>query len=432
MSRAGNSRHGLLAVLMLCCLALPASKALAAESALHEPSGQEAWIPPAGATFTEYVSRNEERIRAVLAQSYYALNSEPFGPGYPLERVVQMRAPYELLPDPQRCGQGAGQPGAGLGFLLIHGLTDSPYLLRGMSASLTERYPCAIVRGLLLPGHGTQPGDSLEMRHEDWLRVTEFGVDSFRGQVEALYMVGFSTGTSLSVRYVDEHRDDTLVRGLIMLSPALAARSSSAYLAPYLRWFSDWLGAEAEHDAARYESFSVNAGAEFYLLTRELTRAEFEPLPVPVFMAGSGDDTTVNIEAAREFFCSKTPVGPSRMLWYSATATGSDPVASCPGLQVLPAEAPEQRVYSLSHTSISVPPEDPHYGFDGAYSICLHYGDGTPNFNSCVNDDAQTVYGERNLGSEGRFEGKLIRRGSFNPHYAVMFDAIACFIDGDC
>jgi hypothetical protein len=101
-------------------------------------------------------------------------------------------------------------------------------------------------------------------------------------------------------------------------------------------------------------------------------------------------------------------------------------------MQVVPAEAPGQRVYSLSHTSISVPPEDPHYGFDGAYSICLHYGDGTPDFNTCVNDDAQTVYGERNLGSEGRYEGKLIRRGSFNPHYAPMFEAIACFIDGDC
>ena len=436
MSRAGIGHKGLLLSalqgLLLCCLMPFAPAAVAAESALHEPSGQEAWVPTPDGTFAEYVSRNEERLRTVLQQSYYAINPRPFGPDYPLERVLQMRAPYELLPDSQRCAQGSALPGSGMGFLLIHGLTDSPYLLRGMAASLTGRYPCAIVRGVLLPGHGTRPGDSLEMRHEDWLRVTEFGVDSFRGQVHSLYMVGFSTGTSLSARYVDAHRDDALVKGLIMLSPALAARSSSAYLAPYLRWFSDWLGVETEHDAARYESFSVNAGAEFYLLTRDLSDPEFAPLPVPVFMAGSGDDTTVNIEAAREFFCSKTPVGPSRMLWYSAQATSSEPAALCPGLQVLPAEAPDQRVFSLSHTSISVPPQDPHYGFEGAYSICLHYGDGSVDFNSCVNDDSQTVYGERNLGSAGRYEGKLVRRGSFNPHYAQMFEAIACFIDGDC
>lgn len=215
-----------------------------------------------------------------------------------------------------------------------------------------------------------------------------------------------------------------------MFAPALAASSDAAFLAQYLRWFSDWLGEpEAERDAAKYESFSVNAGAEFYQLTRPLTRMQFTPLTVPVFMVGSGDDATVNMEVARTFFCSKVSTQSRRMIWYRAQATGSDPVALCPGMEVVAAESSAHRVYSLSHTSITTPPADSHYGLDGAYSICLHYGADSPDFNTCVNEDAQTVYGERNLATEGRYEGKLVRRGSFNPHYDQMLEAVARFID---
>jgi esterase/lipase len=402
------------------------------ESPLFSPSGQEAWIPGQGDSFQTYVERNETRIREVLAQFHYNQQSLSFGENYPLELVVSMRAPYELGPRVEACAETGS--GAGMGFLLIHGLTDSPYLLRSVAESLMERFPCAIARGLLLPGHGTVPGDTLKMRHQDWMRVTEFGVETFRADVDELYLVGFSTGTSLSVRYADAHRDDTFIKGLIMLSPALEARSRSAYLAPYVRWFSAWLGTDAERDAARYESFSVNAGAEFYLLTRRLMDASFRPLSIPVFMAGSGDDSTVSMDAARRFFCEKSPESARHMIWYSAQATGSLPSDSCPGMTVVAAESVAHRVYSLSHTGITLPPEDSHYGLDAHYRNCLHYGDGSPDYFSCVNEDEKTVYGERNLAPDGRFEGNWVRRGSFNPHYDSMVGAIACFVDpeGKC
>ncbi len=411
---------------MLTLLALLMACSSGSDSPLYRPSGAPAWIPPQQTPFADYVRENEARIRQALASHHYTDSQEPFGPSYPLERAVAMRAPYELRNAEAQCAQGAQRRG----FLLIHGLTDSPYLLRAVAESLLQSFPCALLRAVLLPGHGTVPGDTLDMRHEDWLRVTEYGVESFRGEVDGLYLVGFSTGTSLSVRYADAHRDDTLLRGLIMLSPALAARSESAWLSPYARWFTPWLGRDAERDAARYESFSMNAGAEFYLLTRGLSDPDFAPLSLPVFMAGSGDDTTVNMEAAREFFCSKTPAPSRRMLWYRAEVTGSAPAATCEGLQVVAAEAPEQRVLSLSHTAISVPPTDPHYGLDGAFALCGHFRGA--DYDTCRHDATATVYGERNLGEGGRYEGRLVRRGSFNPHYNAMLAEMVCFIEGDC
>jgi len=411
---------------MLALMGMLMACSSGSDSPLYRPSGAPAWIPPPHTPFSDYIRQNEDRIRQALVTYHYASLTEPFGPGYPLERAVAMRAPYELGNAAAQCPQGPERRG----FLLIHGLTDSPYLLRGVAESLQQAFPCALLRGVLLPGHGTVPGDSLEMRHEDWLRVTEYGVESFRGEVDSLHLVGFSTGTALSLRYAAEHREDALLRGLIMLSPALAARSESAWLSPWARWFTPWLGRDTERDAARYESFSMNAGAEFYLLTRGLTAPQFPALTLPVFMAGSGDDTTVDMEAAREFFCSKTPEQSRRMLWYSAQATGSVPAASCEGLQVVASESPAHRVYSLSHTAISVPPTDPHYGLDGDFALCGHFRDA--DYETCRYDASATVYGERNLGEGGRYKDRLVRRGSFNPHYDAMLAEMVCFIQADC
>ena len=410
---------------VVALLATHAHLLLAADSVLHTPSGLEAIVPSPDLPFQDYVDQNSARIRQVLARDYYALRDEPFGSDYEIDKAVAMRAPFQWQPSEAACADA--QPRTG--FLLIHGLTDSPYLLSDVAASLRERYPCALQRGLLLPGHSTVPGDTLDMRFEDWMAVTEYGVNSFRTEVDALFMVGFSTGTSLSVRYVDAHRDDELIKGLIMLSPAIAARSRLAFLSPYVRWFSDWLSENAERDAGRYESFSMNAGAEFYELTSELSSASFSPISVPVFMAGSSADATVNMEAAREFFCTKTPRGARSMLWYQATGIDAPPQEECDGLLVLPGQSAAYRVVNLSHTSISMAPDNPHYGLDGDYSICLQYGDGSPDYTQCVNDDGQTVYGESGLGSDGRYEGKLIRRGSFNPHYAQMIEHIERFIE---
>lgn len=418
-------RSRLIKFAMAGLLTLQGHSLFAADSVLHSPSGFEAIVPAPGLPFQDYLEQNSARIRDVLARDYYGLRDEPFGPGYDIDKTLAMRAPYEWLPSTEACANDQQR----VGFLLIHGLTDSPYLLSDVAASLREQYPCALQRGLLLPGHSTVPGDTLEMRFQDWITVTEYGVNSFRGEVDTLFMVGFSTGTSLSVGYVDAHRDDALIKGLIMLSPAIAARSRLAFLSPYVRWFSDWLSENGEHDAARYESFSMNAGAEFYELTSSLSSASFAPIDVPVFMAGSSADATVNMEAARDFFCTKTPRGARTMLWYQATGLDPAPQEQCDGLLVLPAQSEEHRVINLSHTSMTMAPDNPHYGLDGDYSMCLQYGEGSSDYATCVDDDAQTVYGESGLASDGRFEGKLVRRGSFNPHFTQMIEHIERFIE---
>ncbi len=409
----------------LFSVALVLSLGAHADERFMQASGIGPLLPAPGSTFSEYVRDIRSQLRGVLQEQYFEASATPFGEGVDLDSLVDWRGPYEFRPQTARCEED----GQGMGFLLIHGLTDSPFLLRDIADSLRQRYPCALLRGLLLSGHSTVPGDTLAMRHEDWLTLTQFGVESFRGEVDRLYLVGFSTGTSLSVRYVDAHRDDPLVSGLIMLSPAIKAKSSMAFLSPYVRWFSDWLSQGEEKDYARYESFSVNAGAEFYLLTRSLYDEDFQPLTTPVFMAGSGDDATVDMEAAREFFCRKTPEGKRLMLWYSAQATSSEPSYQCEGLRVLPAQSSAHRVINFSHTSLSISPRNPHYGLDGNYPVCEGFADTPALRTQCQQDDQATVYGERGLGEQGLYNGKLVRRGTFNPYYDDQFESIVRFIE---
>jgi len=400
--------------------------ACSVESTVLKPSGFAVKAPAAGTSFPSYIADAESHIYSALMQTQYAHEAEPFGPGYPIEKLVAMRAPYELLPDPARCADGERR-----GFVLIHGLTDSPYLLRSVAESLHDGYPCALLRGLLLPGHGTVPGDTLKVGREEWRAAVSYGVESLRAEVDDVYLVGFSLGTALALDYADSHRDDPQLRGLILLSPALVAGNPYAWLSPYVRWVRAWTGSSEEVDAARYRTLSLNAAAEFYLVTRPLTAAEFTPLPFPVFMVATGDDTTVQSEPARQFFCDKAPQGQRHLLWYQSERSESAPSVMCPGIEVVEGAAPQSQVYSMSHVAIPVPPEDPHYGVESAFSRCLRLGSGEES-RLCQEEESGVVFGEINLGIDGLYNGGRVRRGTFNPHYAAMMDGITCFIDGDC
>jgi esterase/lipase len=385
-------------------------------------------VPDPDVPFAEYLTDTRAQLRQALSEIFYADATQHFGPAYPLDRVLNMRAPFEI-PPAATCDYSARTTG----FLLIHGLSDSPYLLSAVARSLSEANPCSHVRSILLPGHGSSPADALAMHRRQWQQAAEYGINSFRGEVDELYVLGYSAGATLAVQYADQHRDDPFLAGLILLSPAMDLPRSSVWLSPYVRWFSRWVGIERETDAAKYESFAINAGAEFYLLIRELRWRRMQPLDIPVFMAVSGDDATVDAFAAEQFFCERTESATRRMIWYQSASEASHNLSLCEGTLVVPVARPELRTISGSHVGITMPPEDPHYGFDAAYRQCLHYGEQPDLLQQCRQDDSATVYGERSLMSEDmRYQGQLLRRTTFNPHFDGMMQQIQCFVESGC
>lgn len=408
------------------------------QAAYLQPSGVVIESPEPDIPFADYLSDTRERLRSALA-AYYQNEEAPFGAAYPLQTVLEMRAPFELQPAPECTFDPPGDESR-QGYLLIHGLSDSPYLLSAIGRRLHEQNPCALIRALLLPGHGTVPADAGEVSREHWREAVRYGIAQFRPEVDQLTLVGYSAGATLALEYADQHPDDTLIDGLVLLSPALALPGVLVRLSPYLRWVRQWVGIESEQDAAKYESFPIHAGAEFFLMIKEFQWRQMAPLQVPVFMAASSHDATVDARASIELFCSKGPEGQRELFWITtetAVASADDVIAGqplpsdCAGVRIASGNRAEYRSVSGSHVGITMPPDDPHYGVDGLYRQCLHYPAGELR-DQCLEQNEQTVYGERTLLVDGRFDGRLMRRNTFNPAFEEMVAAMHCLLESEC
>ncbi|HLT64221.1 MAG TPA: alpha/beta fold hydrolase [Pseudohongiella sp.] len=378
-------------------------------------------------SFQQYLDDTRTQLELALTQVYQRTGGSPFGDHYPLDVVVQMRAPFEI-PVSAECAADAPRTG----YLLVHGLTDSPYLLSAMARAFAEQSPCVLVRSLLLPGHGTSPGDALEVHRDEWRQVVRFGVNSFKGEVDELYLVGYSAGAAILAEYADQNRNNAQLAGLLLMSPALGLPDPLTWLSPYARWFISWMGAEQERDAAKYETLPINAGAELYKLIQEMNWPKMQTLDIPVMMVVSGADNTVDVNAAEQFFCEKAPVDRRRLIWFQAADGSHRSQLNCSGTVEQSAVDSELRTVSVSHVGLTLPASDPHYGRDAAYRQCLHYRQSPERLQQCLTDDAQTVYGERSLLVEGLFEGRVLRRATFNPHFASMMEEIGCFLADQC
>jgi len=418
-----------------------------------EPTGKAAFVPADNVPFTQYVSDSQKNIEQILnTVRPSSVEKQPYLGNYTLQEAAAMRSPFQVpKTDNNRCNSVA--KGAEKGFLLVHGLTDSPYLMSSISASLSQEYPCALIRAVLLPGHGTVVGDTLKMKHKDWEDIVNYGVNSFKSDssVSNLYLVGFSTGTSLAINYMKQHpvatgkvREDK-IKGLILLSVAVKAHNKLAALSPIVAWFKNWTSPTfTEQDAARYESFSYNAGAQFYKLTADMADSDYA-LNIPVLMAVSADDETINAKAAREFFCYRNSVKRRALIWYQSIDPRNNiainrqdtPELMCSNIIEVKLDTldPKYKTVNLAHTALSIHPDDPHYGINGKYRNCKAYIDEPQQFNDCQGNVKNNIFGEKNvrkLRSEIKPDYDYLRRGSFNPDYKNLEARILCFTNEQC
>ena len=336
------------------------------------------------------------------------------------ETVLKANLPFERRPDPgkfPRDDQGRYRRG----ILLVHGLSDSPYLLQPLARHLQERG--FLVRAILLPGHGTVPGDLLDVRREEWQKAVSYGVRGMKAEVSELYLGGFSTGAALSVLASLKDRE---IRGLILLSPALGVKDRRAALAGMLRGVKDWVGnIQDDVDYAKYETFAVNAAYQVYLLTREIDALfeEGKRIEIPVFAALSEEDITIDARRAREVFRLYAPSPQNVLVIYARNAENRDKLSSR-RIYYESSHLPDRQILDFSHVALPVPCDDPHYGRRGGYRSCLHYDRDREKRRICHSDEAvwQGEISEENLRSY------TIRRLTCNPQYDRMMALLDEFL----
>jgi esterase/lipase len=363
--------------------------------------------------FSDYVARNSDMLGRAHAGAA------------DLEKIVDGNAPFELKPPP---GFPAGQQKTyRRGVLLTHGLSDSPYSMRHLAAFFQQNG--FRVMAVLLPGHGTQPGDLLEVTWQEWAKTVAYGAYKLAEEVDEVYLAGYSTGATLSVY---QSLRDNRVHGLFLFSPALritrwAALANLHKLYSWLIPSARWVDIKPDLDIYKYESFPKNAAAQTYALTREISgkllRHEFD---IPVFIAASADDMTVKTSVIFEFIA-RARHPSSKLVLYTTEPEKLPPCIPAAKLELVNSVVPGQKILSSAHTAIVVPPEDKHYGAAGEYSNCAHYyPDEMEKYVACLKRPEQDFQGEIN---KKNLKAGILRRLTYNPNFAALKVSMQRFID---
>jgi len=364
-------------------------------------------------SFAEYVVRNREMLRKARAGASVQ------------ERIVDGNAPFELEPPP---GFPAGQQKKyRRGVLLTHGLTDSPYQMRHLASFFQQNGFC--VKVVLLPGHGTQPGDLLEVKWQEWAKTVAYGAYQVAEEADEVYLAGCSMGATLSVYH---SLRDKRVRGLFLFSPAfkVTRRAALANLHKLYSWLlpaAKWVHIKPDLDIYKYESFTKNAVAQIFSLIRSLNaQLNVRKLDIPIFAAASMDDVTVKISATLEFMArSNNPS--SKLILYTTVPEKIPTIISPDKLELVNSVIEDQKILSSAHTAIVMPPEDKHYGKAGEYSNCMHYfPDDMGKYEACLHHPEQDYQGEV---TEENLKSGVLRRLTYNPHFSELESSMRRFID---
>ena len=185
----------------------------------HQPSAGPRSSHAAGLPFAAYVTGTRQRITAAVAD----LDAPPSA------AVIEQRLPFELLPNPARASL-VGDGRFTKAVLLIHGLLDTPFIMRDIAARFAEQG--YLVRAVLLPGHGTRPGDLLAVGYREWIDAVAYGIDGLSEKLLGeLTLVGFSLGATLAVHQALRRPapDGVRIKALVMLSPAFRAHGRAVY-----------------------------------------------------------------------------------------------------------------------------------------------------------------------------------------------------------
>ncbi|NNM59934.1 MAG: hypothetical protein HKM04_08990 [Legionellales bacterium] len=300
------------------------------------------------------------------------------------------------------------------GILLVHGLLSSPLSMHDIG--LYWKKQNFLVRGMLLPGHGTRPGDLLKVSLSDWAASIEFGINSLRQEVDEIWLGGLSGGASLVLHSALTHSD---VQGLLLFAPSLKLKNPLAPFLPSLDFVHKklsipyWPEIQEENDYAKYRSYPLHFGAQAHKLTHLIQQeTRQKKLSCPLWVILAEDDETICNKAVMRFFLN-TPHPASRLLIYAKY------VQNQPDKRIIYRNShfPHENILDFSHACLTFSPENSHYGRHGDYLPPLHEAKKTAN---------HAEY--RGALSRYNLKQYRIRRLSYNPDFQTMMKQLSDFM----
>jgi len=109
--------------------------------------------------------------------------------------------------------------GSGVGVVLVHGFTGSPFEVRSIGDALAATDIGS--EGVLLSGHGTHPDDMVGVPYTDWIADLDAAVDRVLGRYQRVVIVGLSMGGTLTLNLGARRAHDRRVAGLVSIGAPL-------------------------------------------------------------------------------------------------------------------------------------------------------------------------------------------------------------------
>ncbi|WP_334018741.1 alpha/beta hydrolase [Alteromonas sp. S015] len=336
-------------------------------------------------------------------------------------REMSMNMPFEC-----------GTQYRNIGVLLVHGLGDSPYFFRDVANAMCSEG--IHVRTILLPGHGSKPGDMLKVSYQQWQKETNHHIRLFSEEVDNLYIGGFSTGANLTTIASFSMVEELDIKGLMHFSPAFKSRFFVSRLAPYIDSLFPWPNVEEEDNPSRYNSTampgfaayqeSVNVIQDLFSQSDERKRT----LNLPVLMVVAEKDSVVDTTKIAEQFRDNFAHPRKCLIWQGE----KKPEVPDNTLIMQTMNVPEQRISAASHMSTLFSKHNPLYGTESTFRICDN-GQGSDAEARCKAGE-KVWYGPWGFKPE-RENGELISekkesvyaRLTYNPYFDEMIDELLAF-----
>jgi esterase/lipase len=332
------------------------------------------------------------------------------------ERILFANTPFELIP-----AEPASKTKSRYGVLLIHGLYDSPFIMRDLGETLQKQG--FLVRSILLPGHGTVPGALLNVRYQDWVQAVHYGVTSLALAVDKIFLVGFSTGGSLALFHLLNGSYQNIA-GAITLAPALAISPLAPLTGLANKCGVSWMHKAPEIDYARYCSFTYNSAYQIYLLGQAVQKLlHTRPLTTPQLIAISQHDKTVRSNATLEFFKRYASLTSQLIIYQNSTADQADH-----RIILRPATYKALNIIDISHVALPIAPDNMHYGMEGDFPLASHALENMRNGGKILYGTYNTL--QNNLLNEFNKTGLVKQqraRLTFNPDFAFLQQTVIEF-----
>lgn len=299
------------------------------------------------------------------------------------------------------------------GILLAHGLGDSPFSFSDVGPALARQG--FLVRTVLLPGHGTDPADLIDVDIEDWRRVVGQQVALMKKDVAEVYLGGFSTGANL---VTVQAMADSEIAGLLLFSPGFKSDVSYAWLTPLASVFVTWLRepdpALPQQNPVRYLNLPTNAFAQFHYSSVEALRAlDDDPYDKPATIVLAEHDSVLDIGNIVGLFAGRFTHPESRLIWYGGPQGLDDP-----RVLVRPDYLPEFRISQFSHMSVLFAPLNPLYGREGTLRFCEN-GQQADFYDRCKNGE-EVWYSDWGFEDPDRVHARL----TYNPYFEWQMEVV--------